>query len=501
MSQEISSKGRERTGTGIQAEKTVTASNPFRTSDTHMKRSFLFAALSIALGLSAIAATPNKTPFADAQMPEATGGVTIDQAFRVPGADGPWKPAAVRDRRTRNKTSSSVYAKVAPGVVVVQNSGGHGTGVIVGEDGWIVTNSHVVQKVGMDATSGAQAVRCYLGRLHDGVMELDDKPRICRVHKIDSDKDLALLKLVDVDQPLTVVPLAPKGAVAGDDCYAIGHPAAGMLWTLRPGEVAGIGQWPRDMIQSVMARLAASDAQQQQLQKSLESAPKRRVVLSSCGINPGDSGGPIVNGEGEIVGITFAIPKSEASTGISLDKIAYHIHVDDLREFLNERPEKPIVLVPDAWPGGTVSAWADRNEDGKVDSWMFGASASGPVTGFVIDLDQNSGKQFSLDKSTDIGRRHEWDFELAMHRLPIPRAFYDRDNDGVIDYILSDVNGDDMADLALERIDGDWQSVALAPAQQPLLDPTLFKSTELQAAFRSLIAPQQPKPTPAASTP
>src|SRR5262245_52918772 len=85
---------------------------------------------------------------------------------------GPWKP---RVDREVGRGSEELYAKVAPAVVVVRTATGHGTGFLVHPDGWVVTNHHVIARAGLDRKTGAQEATVYLGRLRDGLMELDKR--------------------------------------------------------------------------------------------------------------------------------------------------------------------------------------------------------------------------------------------------------------------------------------------------------------------------------------
>src|SRR5438105_2544621 len=116
----------------------------------------------------------------------------------------------------------------------------------------------------------------------DGLMKVRDEALPALVYKASEDKDLALLKLTRLPagvRTLPTVPLAKQNATPGMDCVAIGHPAAGMLWTVRSGEVAGIGNWPHEMIDVVMQRLALPVRDRDRAAALCAGAPKRRVVV------------------------------------------------------------------------------------------------------------------------------------------------------------------------------------------------------------------------------
>jgi serine protease Do len=249
-----------------------------------------------------------------------------------------------------------------------------------------------------------------------------------------------------------------------------------MLWTVRSGEIASVGSWPQDMIETLMARLTATGTARGELAMALASVPKRRVLISSCGVNPGDSGGPLVNADGELVGVTFAIPRN-TEPGISLDKFSYHVHIDEVMDFVKGWPTKPILNVPDPWPPATVSALADQDGDATADTLVFGMGPQCPFTGYQLDLDGSTPKEFKTEDLLNPEGRAAWDFEFAFQSTPEARAFYDTDNDGEIDVILIDTSGDDAADVTLMRATGGWKTASTS--RSPILNPSLFDDSSL----------------------
>lgn len=156
-----------------------------------------------------------------------------------------------------------MYGRLKHAVVRVVNSQGRGSGSIVRADGWVLTNAHVV---GDDAT-----VRVYLfdGRRFTG-----------RVVARDAGEDLALLRFTEPVSGLTTIPVVPASRVReGDVVFALGHPM-GLDWTLTRGIVSRI----RDGTDKV--------------------APN--VIQFDAAISPGNSGGPLLTVEGEMVGVVSA---------------------------------------------------------------------------------------------------------------------------------------------------------------------------------------------------
>jgi hypothetical protein len=237
---------------------------------------------------------------------------------------------------------------------------------------------------------------------------------------------------------------------------AIGHPAAGLLWSVRSGEVSGVGNWPHEMIDAVMARLSAEVKDRERVNTLIANMPKRRVVLSTCGLNPGDSGGPLVNIKGELIGVSFAVPRSDPERGVSLAKFSYHVHLDEVKAFLADRPAEPQVAVPDPWPTAVYCARLDLDDDGMPDTLAFGMERGQQIVGLVLDLDQDSDPEFKPSQLASPAGRRAWDFEFAIQRSPLHRTFYDTDNNGTIDLILTDNDQDGEADAVLRLNKGTW---------------------------------------------
>ncbi|HTU22089.1 MAG TPA: trypsin-like peptidase domain-containing protein, partial [Gemmataceae bacterium] len=386
---------------------------------------------------------------------DAAIGASPDQIARAIlgiGA-GEWKPL-VNDEKSRGP-AAEVYPRVAPAVVIVRTDKGHGTGAIIDPAGWILTNHHVIADAEIDPETGARKVTIHLGRLDGDFMRLLPEGVPGLVYKSSEEKDLALIKLTRMPAGFKKLPflaLAKKAPGPGSDCVSVGHPASGLLWTVRGGEVAGVGDWPREMTDLAAAALGATADEREQLAKLLAKARQRKVVLSTCGINSGDSGGPLVNSKGELIAVTFAMPK-EGNRGTA--KFSYHVHLDEAAAFVAERPKTPRLVVPDSWPAGVYCALRDLDEDGKIDTALFGAARTREITGLLLDLKEESDPRLkAADLSMPEGRRG-WHYQFALHLGSRMRAFYDTDNDGQFDLILFGGKGKTV-DYALRRDKDKW---------------------------------------------
>jgi len=187
----------------------------------------------------------------------------------------------------------SVFKSASPSVVFVTNTQlrrqrfslnvmeiprGSGTGFIWDESGLIVTNFHVVQGANK-ITIELQSNKSYQATIVGSAPE----------------KDIALLKIDAPDEDLQPLPLGDSTSLAvGRKVLAIGNPFA-LDTTLTVGVVSALG---REI-------------------KSITNRTIKNVIQTDAAINPGNSGGPLLNSNGQLVGVNTAIySPTGASAGI-----------------------------------------------------------------------------------------------------------------------------------------------------------------------------------------
>jgi Do/DeqQ family serine protease len=172
---------------------------------------------------------------------------------------------------------------------------GTGSGVIISEDGYIVTNNHVVK----DATE----IEITLN---------NKKSYKAKLIGTDSKMDIALLK-INADEKL------PYTAFANSDSVRIGE------WVLAVGN-------PYNLTSTVTAGIISAKA------RNLDTSGIQSFIQTDAAVNPGNSGGALVNTRGELIGINTMISSPTGSyTGYSFaipSNIARKI-IEDLMEFGN----------------------------------------------------------------------------------------------------------------------------------------------------------------------
>lgn len=390
-----------------------------------------------------------------------------------------WEPAVNRMRLR----SAANYAQVAPAVVVVRTQTGHGTGFFIDSSGVILTNSHVIADGLWHDTLGSYAL-VHTGHLDaDGVMQLKNEPVKARFLKRDIIKDLAILKIDTEGRAKHHIKLANFSPRPGARVSIVGHPSSGMLWTYRTGEISAIGHSPRDIVNIVVPILAASDAEQVEVRRFLSQTDAQKIVLTSAVANPGDSGGPVVDSEGNLVAVTFAVPATPEEKAFS-----YHVHLDEVKRFVSAIPTTADFLVPDAWEIGPRVEILDVDDDGHADALASGTTT---LNQLMFDLNNQTPAEFLRDdRIVDLVDERVWRCDFAL-RFMDRIAFYDRNADGAIDLVLHSPENGAPAGWRFDFIGGRWR---YAEYRGDLIDPSLLgadRGNRLAHLLRTITAATQ----------
>ncbi|MEC4889108.1 MAG: trypsin-like peptidase domain-containing protein [Nitrospira sp.] len=223
-----------------------------------------------------------------------------------------------------------IYEQASPAVVMVMGhpdsgkNGSGGTGSIIQSDGLVLTNAHVV----IDDKTGKPYPRLsvFLKPARVSGDSQADLSRMLRaiVVAYSSPLDLALLKLEGVAGPLPTIDLSDSaGTRIGDRVVAIGHPEQGGLWTLTTGVIS-----------------AEVD--------NFNGVKGKHVFQTETGLNRGNSGGPLVDGEGHMIGVNTAIARV-APDGLPITSISFSLKSAVVRQWLREQggiSQQPASSVP-----------------------------------------------------------------------------------------------------------------------------------------------------------
>lgn len=192
--------------------------------------------------------------------------------------------------------SPSIVARVSPAVVLIKGETGDGTilgsGLIVSPDGKIATNLHVIRDL---RTAGVQLAS---GEIFDAISVL----------AFDDRKDLAIIKIAGFDLP--TVELGNSNEVrSGEPVVVIGSPR-GLQGTVTTGVVSAVRDDP--------------------------SGAGFKLIQTDASVNPGNSGGPLLNGRGQAIGVVTS--KLRGSEGLN-----FALPINYVRGML-ESLQKPLTL-------------------------------------------------------------------------------------------------------------------------------------------------------------
>jgi putative serine protease PepD len=186
-------------------------------------------------------------------------------AGAAPAASAPTATPSASPAATANLTVPQIYQRVLPSVVVVRTSHKLGTGVIVADDGTILTANHVISGGGPITVTFA-----------------DGTTSAATVLAADATMDVATLTPAKL--PQVVVPATLGGGTdVGAQVVAVGNPL-GLTDSLSAGVISGLD------------RTADTD-----------NGKFSGLIQFDAAVNPGSSGGPLLDAHGVVIGIVLAI--------------------------------------------------------------------------------------------------------------------------------------------------------------------------------------------------
>lgn len=166
---------------------------------------------------------------------------------------------------------------------------GIGSGFIISKDGYILTNQHVIE--------GASSIQVNIG---------DSKKYPAQVIGQDHELDLAVLK-INAPRDLAVLSLGDSSKIRpGEWVVAIGNPY-GLDHTVTAGVISALGR-----------------------PVQIENRAYKNLIQTDAAINPGNSGGPLLNTNGQVIGINTAVNASAQGIGFAISVNTAKEVIDDL---------------------------------------------------------------------------------------------------------------------------------------------------------------------------
>lgn len=207
-----------------------------------------------------------------------------------------------------------VYAQNVQAVVAISNqsvttnlfgqvseTASSGSGFIISADGYVVSNYHVVE--------GASKL---------SVIMADSKEYAAELVGFDANNDISVLKIDAADLPFVKLGSSDKLAV-GDQVAAIGNPLGELTSTLTVGYVSA-----KDRTISTEGTYI-------------------NMIQTDAAINSGNSGGPLFNMQGEVVGITTAKMTGTSGSGATIEGLGFAIPIDDVADMITQLIENGYV--------------------------------------------------------------------------------------------------------------------------------------------------------------
>ena len=270
----------------------------------------------------------------------------------------------------RGEAASNIYKQYANSVVYIYNPKAEmiGSGSLFNKSGLIITNWHVVDK--------ADIVGIWTKPKKGEKLE-DQDPLGAAVLVVNVEADLAIIKASGLPKNMKVVRLGSQNDIdIGENVFAIGHPQ-GLPWSLSLGIVSQI----------------RSDHEWTYVDKSEHEAD---VIQNTTAISPGNSGGPLFNEAGKVVGINTSKAGGE--------NLNFAVAVDELIELLKKNPnlskanpaskqmkkDYPNAQTGDHNKNGVTDTWyVDTNNNGRIDTAFLDDDEDGFIEGILLDENEN----------------------------------------------------------------------------------------------------------------
>ena len=235
--------------------------------------------------------------------------------------DRPRVETVVNSNSGKPMTPEQLYAANLPSCVGItvsttttnffgqtSTSAASGSGFVLTQDGFIVTNYHVIEDAVKDESVTVE------------VSFPDDRKYAAKVVGGEQDNDVAVLKIEATGLSPVMLGDSDK-LVVGEQVYAIGNPLGELTYSLTDGLV------------SALDRLITTSSTNPSTGYS--ETTTLNVLQTNCAINPGNSGGPLFDSYGNVVGIVSA-KYTQSKSGVSAEGLGFALPINDVKAILKD---------------------------------------------------------------------------------------------------------------------------------------------------------------------
>jgi len=309
-------------------------------------------------------------------------------------------------RRKYKGVATNIYKNNAEAVVYIGNrkENGSGTGSIIKKTGEIITNWHVV----------GNAKNVYIWLLPKNLEKISDERQLLQepnfigtVINRNKRKDLALIKVEGLPKDIKIIKFGKtKNLPVGSTVYAIGHPS-GEAWTFSSGMVTQIRQnykWNYE-----------------------NSSHSANVIQHEVPTNPGNSGGPLLNEKGLMVGVNSFVR-------VNSQLINFSVAIEEVEEFLKEeiKEDKPDYIKKKKKPSWITKKCKKKSK--YLQKKCEKKQLTTPGDGLKKTFPDAVAKDTNNNGVDDI-----WYIDDNKNGK-LDTAFLDLNEDGIIESIMLDVN-------------------------------------------------------------
>ena len=326
--------------------------------------------------------------------------------------------------QTRGVKEIHVFKKASPAVVKIFTRNGVGSGSLISKEGLILTNWHVVGDIKKVGVVFMPEKRSKLTK--DDFLKGD-------VIKINGVVDLALIKLKKKISGRIPLSISNDEPTVGQDAHAIGHPKGGADWTYTKGYISQLNyddKWSYD--------------------ETIHNVDL--MIQTQTPINPGNSGGPLLNNDGDIIGVNSASSPKYANAN-------YAISAEDIRAFIKQKGN--ISTNPRFNENYEIKHKYKRDEKKKELakgkhkklSEKLGANI---VSVEIVDFKKNGSRDHKISVDDDMNGKIETTIIYFEDKKKARVIIYDDDEDGKWDEMQMDEDNNGKVDTILySKDDGD----------------------------------------------